>query len=94
MTASCQDAGRAILGRGIVMVEDRRTKQGVTPGQDPREIDQERTGQAAIDELAEQDSLTHPQRRTQGLGTTSDAPGRDLGDLKGAAERMVPRDKS
>lgn len=76
------------------MDEDRRTKQGATPGQDPREIDAERTGDTALDELADQDRLTHPQERTRGLGTTSDAPGRDLDDLEGAPEPTRLRDES
>src|SRR5918996_2940675 len=82
------------VGRGAPMEEDRRTKPGATPGQDPREIDQERTGERALDELAEQDRLTHPQERTRGLGTSSDAPGRDLGDLEDAPEQSELRDES
>jgi hypothetical protein len=82
------------VGRSGPMEEDRRTKPGATPGQDPREIDQERTGERALDELAEQDRLTHPQERTRGLGTSSDAPGRDLGDLEDAPEQTELRDES
>jgi hypothetical protein len=82
------------VGRSGPMEEDRRTKPGATPGQDPREIDQERTGESALDELAEQDRLTHPQERTRGLGTSSDAPGRDLGDLEDAPEQTELRDES
>jgi hypothetical protein len=79
---------------GPGMTEDRRTKQGVTPGEDPREIDREKTGSEALDELAGQDSLTHPQEPTQGLGTTSDAPGRDLSDLEDAPEVRSLRDEA
>ncbi|WP_026877564.1 hypothetical protein [Jiangella gansuensis] len=66
--------------------EDRRTKPGPTPGEDPREIDRERTTDAALDEIGAQDGMVHPQRPSGGLGISSDAPGRDLNDLDDAPD--------
>jgi hypothetical protein len=68
------------------MIEDRRTKPGATPGEDPREIDQERNTERALEEQAEQEGIVHPQEPSNGLGTSADAPGRDLDDLKSAYE--------
>jgi hypothetical protein len=68
------------------MIEDRRTKAGATPGEDPREIDQERNTQQALDEQAEQEGIVHPQKPISRLGISADAPGRDLDDLEHAYE--------
>ncbi|HEX6577701.1 MAG TPA: hypothetical protein VJ644_12755 [Jiangellaceae bacterium] len=76
------------------MTEDRRTKQNVTPGEDPREIDRERTSTDALYELAEQEGRTHPQRRTHETGTTADAKGTDLSDLDDAPDVPHLRDQS
>jgi hypothetical protein len=76
------------------MTEDRRTKQNVTPGEDPREIDQERMSAAAVDEIAEQEQLIHPPGRTDGTGTTADAKGTDLSDLDDAPDVPFLRDQA
>ena len=55
------------------MTEDRRTKPGATPGEDPREIDQERRSDQALEDQAGQDGIVHPQEPKGGLGTSSDA---------------------
>jgi Protein of unknown function (DUF4229) len=78
-----------VVGMGPGMTEDRRTRPGATPGEDPRERDDEMTSPAALDKLAEQDGLVNQQEPTGGLGTTSDARGRDLADLDDAPD--VPR---
>ncbi len=76
------------------MTEDRRTKPGPTPGEDPREIDDERLTEQALDGQAGQDGIVHPQEPTSGLGTSADAPGRDLDDLDDAYEPRRLRDES
>ncbi|MGH8823478.1 MAG: hypothetical protein ACRDVN_03255 [Jiangellaceae bacterium] len=76
------------------MTEDRRTKQNVTPGEDPREIDRERASAQALDELAEQDGRTHAKGRTGGTGTTADAEGTDLHDLDDAPDVPHLRDQA
>ena len=76
------------------MTEDRRTKSGATPGEDPREIDQERRSGKALEDQAGQDGIVHPQEPTSGLGTSADAPGRDLDDLEDAYEPRRLRDES
>jgi hypothetical protein len=76
------------------MADDRRTKPGPTPGEDPREIDQERSSEQALEDQAEQEGIIHPQERKSGLGTSADAPGRDLDDLEDAYEPRRLRDES
>jgi hypothetical protein len=76
------------------MTEDRRTKPGATPGEDPREIDDERRTERALDEQAGQDGIVHPQEPKSELGTSADAPGRDLDDLEGAYEPRRLRNTS
>jgi hypothetical protein len=76
------------------MPEDRRTKPGATPGEDPREIDRERQAAEVLDELAGQDGIVHAQPATSGLGTSADAPGRDLDDLDEAYEPRRLRDEA
>jgi hypothetical protein len=76
------------------MPEDRRTKQDVTPGEDPREIDRERLSSDVLDEIAGQEAIVHPQPRKGGMGTSADAPGRDLDDLDGAYEPKRLRDEA
>lgn len=66
------------------MTEDRRTKPDPTPGEDPREIDREKTSDEALDETTAQDGLVHRQEQHGGLGTSADAPGHDLDDLDDA----------
>jgi hypothetical protein len=80
-------------GYGLCMTEDRRTKQNVTPGEDPREIDRERASAEALEELAGQEGLTHEQRRTGETGTTADAKGTDLPDLDDAPDVPYLRDQ-
>ncbi|WP_166350428.1 hypothetical protein [Phytoactinopolyspora limicola] len=75
------------------MAEDRRTKEPVTPGEDPREIDRERQSEQAVAEQEAQDSLLNPQPRTGGLGVSSDAPGHDLRDLDDAPDVPKYRDE-
>ncbi|TDE10362.1 hypothetical protein [Jiangella asiatica] len=74
--------------------EDRRTKQEPTPGEDPREIDRERTTDAALDEQDAQEGIVHPQPPTGTMGTSADAPGRDLGDLDDAPDVPSARHES
>lgn len=76
------------------MAEDRRTKQGPTPGEDPREIDREKTSADAADEAAAQDGLVHDQPPRGGLGTSADAPGRDLDELGDAPDVPKLREQS
>lgn len=76
------------------MTEDRRTKPGATAGEDPREIDQERRSDQALEDQAGQDGIVHPQEPKGGLGTSADAPGRDLDDLEDAYEPQRLRDES
>lgn len=69
------------------MTEDRRTKQGVTPGEDPREIDRERTTRQPVEQFDAQEGMVHSQpRAAEGLGTSADPPGRDLDELDDAPE--------
>lgn len=72
---------------------DRREKETPTPGEDPREIDRERTDAEAVEETA-QEAMVHGQRPKYGMGTTSDAPGHDLEDLAEAPEVPKYRDQS
>jgi hypothetical protein len=76
------------------MTEDRRTKPGATPGEDPREIDQERQTTQALEDQAGQEGIVHSQEAKSGLGTSADAPGRDLDDLEGAYEPKRLRNTS
>lgn len=76
------------------MTEDRRTKPGATPGEDPREIDHERQTSQALEDQAGQDGIVHPQEAKSGLGTSADAPGRDLDDLENAYEPKRLRKQS
>lgn len=76
------------------MAEDRRTKEPPTPGEDPREIDRERTTRQALEDQEAQDGLVHGQRPVSGMGVSSDAPGHDLGDLDDAPDVPKYRDKS
>ena len=77
-----QLSDRRDRGYDIRMTEDRRTRPTATPGEDPRERDEETTSPVALDKLAAQEGLVNPPDRVGGLGTSSDAaPGRDLPDL-------------
>lgn len=75
------------------MAEDRRTKPDPTPGEDPREIDREQTTSEAVDVTDAQDGLVHPQPPRGGLGTSADAPGRDLHELEDAPDVPHLRDQ-
>ena len=81
-------------GYGTFMTEDRRTKQSVTPGEDPREIDRERASAEALEHLAAQEGLTHERRRSGETGTTADAKGADLPDLDDAPDVPYLRDQA
>jgi topoisomerase IA-like protein len=81
-------------GYGPFMTEDRRTKQSVTPGEDPREIDRERASAEALEDLAAQEGLTHERRRSGETGTTADAKGADLPDLDDAPDVPHLRDQA
>ncbi len=70
------------------MREDRRTKQEATPGEDPREIDEEKLTERALDEMEGQQGIVHPQGRKSGMGVSSDRPGRDIDEL---SEEHEPR---
>lgn len=76
------------------MTDDRRTKQGATRGEDPREIDRERTTHEAVEQFEAQDGMVHSQPRVRGLGTSSDAPGRDIDDLADDPEVPELREQS
>lgn len=76
------------------MVEDRRTKQDVTPGEDPREIDEEKLTGQALDEMEGQQGIVHPQRRKTGMGVSSDRPGHDLDELSEEHEQQHLRDQA
>lgn len=92
------DAQRAVqrraVGTGQAMDQDRRTKEAPTPGEDPREIDRERTSGEALDETRAQHGLVHGQPPVDGLGTSADAPGRDLDQLTDATDVPRLRDES
>lgn len=72
------------------MSEERWVKEPTTPGEDPREIDREKKSTEAVDEMADHDAIVHGQAPKHGLGTSSDAPGRDLGDLEDIDAPEVP----
>jgi hypothetical protein len=74
------------------MTEDRRTKPGVTPGEDPREIDREKTSEQALDEVAGQEGIVRPEPPRGDMGTSTG--GRDLGDLEDAPEPRHLRDEA
>jgi hypothetical protein len=76
------------------MAEDRRTKEHPTPGEDPREIDRERTTDEALREQRAQDGIVHGQKRAGGMGISSDAPGRDLRELDDAPDVPKYRDQA
>lgn len=77
------------------MADERWIKPGATPGEDPRDIDEERNSPSALDQLAAQEGIVHPAEPTGGLGTSSDAaPGRDLSDLRDAPEVTELRDEA
>lgn len=76
------------------MTDDRRTKPGATPGEDPRDIDKERLGDAALDEMDAYEGVVHQQPATGEQGLSSDAPGRDLHELDDAADVPELRDES
>lgn len=76
------------------MTDDRRTKGGATPGEDPREIDQERLGDAALEEMDGYEGVAHPQPARGEQGLSSDAPGRDLRELDDAGDVPRLRDES
>ncbi len=76
------------------MTDDRRTKPGATPGEDPRDIDKERLGDAALDEMDAYEGVVHQQPPTGEQGLTSDAPGRDLRELGDAVDVPELRDKN
>jgi hypothetical protein len=76
------------------MEQDRRTNEYPIPGEDPREIDREKTDDEVLDEVAAQDGIVHqPQPQTE-LGVSSDRPGRDLSELEEAPEVPRHRDTS
>lgn len=76
------------------MTDDRRTKPGATPGEDPRDIDQERLGDAALDEMDGYEGVVHQQPTTGEQGLTSDQRGRDLHELDDAPDVPELRDES
>ncbi|PZF83117.1 hypothetical protein [Jiangella anatolica] len=76
------------------MSDDRRTKPGATPGEDPREIDRERLGDDALAEMDAYEGVAHPQPATGEQRLSSDAPGRDLHELDDAADVPELRDES
>lgn len=82
------------VGTEQAMDQDRRTKEAPTPGEDPREIDRERTSADALDETRAQHGLVHGQQPDDGLGTSADAPGRDLDQLADAPDVPRLRDES
>jgi hypothetical protein len=90
----------ASAGMGRDMTEDRRTWQSATPGEDPRERDEELTSPAALDKLAAQQGTARqgtaePQEPVDDLGTSSSsAPGSDLPDLDDAPEVKHLRDEA
>jgi len=75
------------------MTEDRRTKEQPTPGQDPREIDAERTKPEAVQETEDLEAVVNPQPKHSEMGMSSDKPGRDLEDLDDAPEMPLHRDQ-
>ena len=84
------------IGQG--MSEDQRTWQAATPGEDPRERDEQLTSPAALDKLAAQQGAAGPERQQEPvdeLGTSSsNALGRDIPDLDDAAEVTHLRDEA
>jgi hypothetical protein len=79
------------------MTEDRRTRQGATPGEDPRERDEELSAQSALDKLEALEGTAQEGQpeAVGGLGTSADrAPGRDLPDLDDADEVVRLRDEA
>jgi hypothetical protein len=63
------------------MVE-RWTREDVTPGEDPREVDAEYASEEALDQVAAQEAVVNPQEPQYDLGTTSDAPGLDIDEAR------------
>lgn len=77
------------------MTEDRRTKQGATPGQDPREIDRERTTDAAVEEVAAFERIVHTQDGSSGsMGTSSEGDLADPAEEPDAERPRTRRDDS
>ena len=86
-------------GYQSAMTEDRRTWQSATPGEDPRERDEELTAPSTLDELEAVEGTAERGQPEgvggEGLGTSSDrAPGRDLPDLDDADEVIRFRDEA
>lgn len=74
---------------------NRWTKEGATPGEDPREIDEELHDERALDRIAAQEGLTHPQPRRHMTGISSDAPGTDVDEAPpapGEARHLDPEE--
>jgi hypothetical protein len=67
--------------KGAAMTE-RWTREGVTPGEDPREIDAEYASEEALDQVAAQEAVVNPQEPRYEMGTTSDAPGLDIDEAR------------
>jgi hypothetical protein len=79
------------------MTEDRRTWHSATPGEDPRERDEELSAQSALDKLEALEGTAQEGQpeAVGGLGTSSDrVPGRDLPDLDDADEVVRLRDEA
>ena len=59
---------------------DRFTRDDATPGEDPRQMDEERVSDQALETLDPQQGITHPQGATGATGASSDVPGTDLSE--------------
>jgi hypothetical protein len=65
---------------------ERWTREGVTPGEDPRDIDTEYASEEALDQVAAQEAVVNPQEPRYEMGTTSDAPGLDIDEARQPAQ--------
>jgi hypothetical protein len=61
------------------VTDDRRTKPGAHPDEDPRTVDAEYASPEILETWRRQDGMVHPEPGETGLGASSDtAPGKDL----------------
>jgi hypothetical protein len=79
---SARGVPTTVEGMRQAVTDDRRTWPNPTPGEDPRERDDELSSPTALEDLAAQEGLVNSQQPVDdGIGTSSiTAPGRDLPD--------------
>jgi type III secretory pathway component EscV len=81
-TTSARGVPTTIEGMRQAVTDDRRTWPNPTPGEDPRERDEELSSPTALENLEAQEGLVNPQQPVDdGIGASSTtSPGRDLPD--------------